>query len=89
MQKVYNIYHIFVNVYNIYHFLCVYNISLHYTVLPYNLKKENLNEVSHSLAIIERENGGIKRHGLTIGNFRFHMNNSTENTGQVKYIYVM
>ena len=72
----------FVNVYNIYCFLCIYNINLHYTILPYNVKKENFSEVSHSLAIIEREGmKEIKRHGSTIGNFHFHMNNSTENTG--------
>ena len=45
----------FVNVYNIYHFLCVYNINLHCTILPYNVKEENFNEVSHSLAIIKRK----------------------------------
>ena len=42
-------------IYNIYHFLYVYNINLHYTILAYNVKNENISEVSHSLAIIERE----------------------------------
>ena len=62
--------------------MCIYNINLHYTVLLYNVKKENFSEVSHLLAIRERERmKEIKRHGSTIGNLHFHMNNSMEYTG--------